>query len=64
MIYWHWKNTVENTCDGRTKFCDRVRKYLEDNSIEIKRKAKRHDETDPFWHQVKKTFKKCLNETF
>lgn len=45
---------MENTCTGRKKFCDRVRKYLEENADEIRRKAKRHDETDPFWHQVRK----------
>jgi len=52
MIYWHWKNTVENTCNGRKKFCDKLRKYLEENADEIKRIAKREDEVDPFWHQV------------
>lgn len=52
MIYWHWKNSVENTCIKRKKFCDRLRKYLEENSDEIKQIAKENDETDPFWHQV------------
>ncbi|CAH1725232.1 unnamed protein product [Aphis gossypii] len=52
MIYWHWKNTVENTCIGRKAFCDRIRKYLEENSIEIKQTARRRGESDPFWHQV------------
>lgn len=52
MIYWHWKNSVENACTGRKKFCDRVRKYLEENAEEIKRIAKRNDESNSFWHQV------------
>ncbi|XP_015379171.1 PREDICTED: putative phospholipase B-like lamina ancestor isoform X2 [Diuraphis noxia] len=52
MIYWHWKNTVENTCIGRKNFCERIRKYLEENAEEIKRTAKRRGESDPFWHQV------------
>ncbi|XP_025207933.1 putative phospholipase B-like 2 isoform X2 [Melanaphis sacchari] len=52
MIYWHWKNTVENTCIGRKAFCDRLRKYLEENADEIKQTAKRRGELDPFWHQV------------
>jgi hypothetical protein len=52
MIYWHWKNTVENTCIGRKAFCDRLRKYLEENADEIKQTAKRRGESDPFWHQV------------
>lgn len=56
MIYWHWKNTVETTCNGRTKFCDRMRKYLEENADEIKRIARRQNEIDPFWHQVIRKF--------
>ncbi|VVC38026.1 Phospholipase B-like [Cinara cedri] len=52
MIYWHWKNSIENTCNRRKKFCDRIRKYLEENTDEIKQIAKENDETDPFWHQV------------
>lgn len=56
MIYWHWKNIVENTCNGRKKFCDKVRKYLKDNAMTIKQKAIKYDKTDPFWHQVKKKF--------
>jgi len=63
MIYWHWKNTVENTCIGRKNFCERLRKYLEENAEEIKRTAKRRGESDPFWHQViKKHFRHCFKK--
>ncbi|XP_050427477.1 putative phospholipase B-like lamina ancestor [Adelges cooleyi] len=51
MIHWHWQNTVENTCVGRKRFCERTRKFLEENTKEVKRLAEKHDQ-DPFWHQV------------
>lgn len=35
LIYWHWKNKVENTCAGRKNYCDQLRKYLKENFEEI-----------------------------
>lgn len=61
-IYWHWKKTVKNACDGRSEFCDQLRKYLQENTNIIKQIANQKDNWDPFWHQViRNLFNRFLN---
>lgn len=52
LIYWHWQNTIENTCDGREDFCEQVEDFLENNTAIIRDKATEMAGEDPFWHQV------------
>ncbi|XP_075220936.1 putative phospholipase B-like lamina ancestor isoform X2 [Lycorma delicatula] len=53
LIYWHWQNTIESTCEGRDDFCDEVTSFLENNTAIIRDKANELASIDPFWHQIK-----------
>ncbi|XP_014244250.1 putative phospholipase B-like lamina ancestor [Cimex lectularius] len=52
MIYWHWQNTVANTCKNREEFCDKIRRKVLENAEKMKAEAKIKDATDAYWHQV------------
>uniref|UniRef100_A0A1B6G302 Phospholipase B-like n=1 Tax=Cuerna arida TaxID=1464854 RepID=A0A1B6G302_9HEMI len=52
LIYYHWKNTIERTCEDRQDFCEQARIILDQNTVNIREQAKSLDEVDPFWHQI------------
>lgn len=53
LIYYHWKNTVENFCEDKQDFCEQARIILDQNTANVREKAKALDSLDPFWHQVR-----------
>lgn len=53
LIYWHWKNTVQHTCETRKSFCHYVKTYLEENLRYVREEYEAREE-DPYWHQVHK----------
>uniref|UniRef100_A0A1B6DDF0 Phospholipase B-like n=2 Tax=Clastoptera arizonana TaxID=38151 RepID=A0A1B6DDF0_9HEMI len=52
LIYWHWQNTIEKTCEDREEFCENVRLLLSENSLNIRNKSRVLSAVDPYWHQV------------
>lgn len=52
LIYWHWQNTIEKTCEDREDFCDQARDLFAENTSNIRNKSRIYSSTDPFWHQV------------
>lgn len=52
LIYYHWKNTIERTCEQRQDFCEQVRIILDQNTANMREQARTLDHADPFWHQV------------
>ena len=45
-------NTVEDTCQGREKYCQRVRDFLTINDEWVRKQAEEYD-FEPYWHQVR-----------
>ncbi|KAK6637294.1 hypothetical protein RUM44_007708 [Polyplax serrata] len=50
LIYWQWKNTVQDICVNQKLFCNYIKTYLEENLKSIKNSYENRD--DPYWHQV------------
>ena len=52
LIYMSFLNTLEDYCQGRDEYCDKLRNYLVANTKWINKMSKKLRKTSPFWHQV------------
>jgi hypothetical protein len=53
VMYKHWYNTMHDVCDTRQELCHKVQDHLDRNLIWINDMIARHNNTDPYWHQVR-----------
>jgi hypothetical protein len=53
VMYNHWYNTLHGICDTRKELCQRVQDHLDKNLVWVKGKIAIHNNTVPYWHQVR-----------
>ncbi|KAL4002494.1 Phospholipase B family protein [Acanthocheilonema viteae] len=56
LITYHFRNTVEEICDGEEEYCKKLFAYLSKNLEWIKRTVSKKTEMDIYWKQVNLTF--------
>lgn len=53
LIHHHWYNTIRPECEAKPVECQRLTRYLRDNTAIIRERAELMESTDPFWHMVR-----------
>ncbi|XP_043253758.1 putative phospholipase B-like lamina ancestor [Colletes gigas] len=53
LIHHHWHNTIRPVCEAKPVECQKLTRYLQDNTAVIRERAELLDSTDPFWHMVR-----------
>ncbi|VDK67353.1 unnamed protein product [Onchocerca ochengi] len=56
LITYHFRNTIEEMCNGDEEFCKKLFSYLSKNLNWIKRTVSKKTEMDIYWKQVNLTF--------
>ncbi|XP_034188490.2 phospholipase B domain containing lamina ancestor [Osmia lignaria lignaria] len=53
LIHHHWYNTIRPACEKKPVECEKLTRYLRDNTAIIRERAELMESTDPFWHMVR-----------
>lgn len=53
LIHHHWRNTVNTVCEQRPVDCQKLMRFLRDNTAIIRERAELLEPADPFWHMVR-----------
>lgn len=53
LIHHHWRNTVNTVCEKRPIDCQKLMRFLRDNTAIIRERAELLEPADPFWHMVR-----------
>ncbi|KYM97877.1 PREDICTED: putative phospholipase B-like lamina ancestor [Cyphomyrmex costatus] len=53
IIHHHWHNTVNVVCEKWAYECQKLMRFLHENTVIVRERAERLAPTDPFWHMVK-----------
>lgn len=53
LIHHHWYNTIRPQCEAKPAECQKLTRYLRDNTAVIRERAELMESTDPFWHMVR-----------
>lgn len=56
LIYFHFRNTIENMCNGSRDYCKRLYQYLSKNLNWIRKTATSKPISDLYWRHVNLTF--------
>jgi len=53
IIHHHWHNTVNIVCEKWVDECQKLMRFLHENTAIVRERAERLAATDPFWHMVR-----------
>ncbi|XP_036149336.1 putative phospholipase B-like lamina ancestor [Monomorium pharaonis] len=53
IIYHHWHNTVNAVCEKWADECQKLMRFLHENTAIVRERAERLAAMDPFWHMVR-----------
>lgn len=53
MIHHHWHNTINVVCEKWADECQKLMRFLRENTDIVRERAERLATTDPFWHMVR-----------
>ncbi|OAD58305.1 Putative phospholipase B-like lamina ancestor [Eufriesea mexicana] len=53
LIHHHWYNTIRPKCEAKPAECQKLTRYLRDNTAIIRERAELMESNDPFWHMVR-----------
>ena len=52
LIFLQYRNTIVGRCDGKQGLCDKIRKWVRDNTDWVRKKLDVARRKDEYWHQV------------
>jgi len=52
LIFLQYRNTIVGRCDGKQGLCDKIRKWVRDNTDWVRKKLEVARRKDEYWHQV------------
>ncbi|VDK64625.1 unnamed protein product [Anisakis simplex] len=53
LIYYHFRNTIEDMCKGYRAYCKKLYQYVSENLNWIKKTVAQKPKSDLYWRQVK-----------
>ncbi|XP_076756178.1 phospholipase B domain containing lamina ancestor [Xylocopa sonorina] len=53
LIHHHWYNTIRPECEAKPTECQKLTRYLRDNTAIIRERAELKAPNDSFWHMVR-----------